>query len=305
MYLTNRSQLVQINSTRSSLLPVLSGVPQGSILGPLLFLVYVNDMESVIIFSRILLFADDTKCFRSISNPTEVDFLQQDIDSFYKWSLDNHLDFNLKKSVALSFHGNLPPPNRSYSLSDNQLPNKTRFKDLGVTMSADMVWSNHLDQIISSALNTLALLRRSFSHTSSTAAIKRLYLVMVRPKLLYCSQIWQPRLVKDFLQLEKVQRLATKYILNDYTLSYSSRLKKLELLPLTMMLELNDILFLIRSLKSPSPAFDILNYIQFYNSSSRLSTFRKLKPNLNNWLYFNRVVHLWNALPFIVLCCYN
>ena len=102
----------------------------------------------------------------------------------------------------------------------------------------------------------LGLLRRTFV-THSTIVKKKLYLSLIRSQLTYCSQIWQPFLRKDILFIEKIQRRATKYILNDYNSSYKSRLIQLKLLPLMYLFDFNDLIFFIKSYKSPSHHFDI------------------------------------------------
>ena len=118
-YLSNRYQRVTINNSYSDLLPVNSGVPQGSILGPLLFLVYINDMSSYIHHSQLLKFADDTKCFRHISTLSDHNALQEDITAVFTWSRDSDLDFNLKKFIHLSFKSKL---DTTYTISDICIP---------------------------------------------------------------------------------------------------------------------------------------------------------------------------------------
>ena len=120
-------------------------------------------------------------------------------------------------------------------------------------------WSHHIAKITSKAYKILGLLRRTFSSSSDITTKKRLYISLVRSQLLYGSQIWRPLHLNDINPIESVQRRATKYILNDYISDYRSRLVKLDLLPLTMLLEFNDICFFIQSLKhiSPSNSFNI------------------------------------------------
>ena len=118
-YLTNRYERVSIKNCYSELLPVVLGVPQGSILGPLLFLVYINDMSSYIQHSQILKFADDTKCFNHISSISDQNILQEDIDALFTWSRDSDLNFNLKKFVRLSFKSKF---NTTYTMSDTCIP---------------------------------------------------------------------------------------------------------------------------------------------------------------------------------------
>ena len=135
-------------------------------------------------------------------------------------------------------------------------------------VSSDGSWSSQLNSVISSALKTFSLLRRLFSHTDSEYAKRQLYLALVRFKLLYSSQVWRPKLVRDVSKLENVQRLATKFILNDYSSTYRERLINTSLLPLSMVLEINNILFFVRSLLFPTPSFNIRNLVQFYSESS-------------------------------------
>ena len=242
-----------------------------------------------------LLFADDSKCFRPISVPRNYQLLQKDISSLLQWFSDNYLDINSTKSVFISFNSlNVQDFSYCYTLSGITLPSSSSTKDLGVIVSSDGNWSSHLDYVISSALKTLSLLHRLFSHTDSEYAKRQLYLALVRSNLLYSSQVWRPKIVRDVSKLEKVQRLATRFILNDYSSTYRERLIKTGLLPLSMVLEINDILFFVHSLLFPTPSFNIRNFVQFYSkpSTNRLVTLKKLKPSpiyaANDWMYFNR-----------------
>ena len=142
----------------------------------------------------------------------------------------------------------------------------------------------------------------SFSSGLHISAKKNLYLSLVRSQLTYGSQIWRPHLLKDITALERIQRRATKYILNDFHSDYKHCLLSLRLLPLMMQLELFDILFFIRCLKDPDN-FSIFSYVRFSEGSTRSSTHFKLKhsiskSNTTGHFYFNR---LWNSLPPINL----
>ena len=250
-YLNNRIQHVSINGSNSSILPVLSGVPQGSILGPLLFLLFINDLPQYVLHSIPLLFADDTKCLSPISSPLDCQLLQSDLDKLSNWSFEWRLLFNESKCTLLSFSSNdYSSPNIfPYYINNCEITSCTHHKDLGITMSCDLSWSMHIAQISSKAYRILGLLRRTFSATNSITTRKSLYISLVRSQLLYGSQIWRPVLIKDIKSLEQIQRRATKFILNGHYTDYKSRLLKLHLLPLMMTLELQDILFFVRSLK--------------------------------------------------------
>ena len=119
-------------------------------------------------------------------------------------------------------------------------------------------------------------------------------------------QIWRPNLIKDILKLEKIQRRATKYILNDFTSNYKQRLQTLHMLPLMYILEINDIMFCVKSLKFPQVHFKILDFVSFAPSGSRSGSRNKMQHiRSNNYkssnFYFNRLPRLWNALPYIDL----
>ena len=152
------------------------------------------------------------------------------------------------------------------------------------------------------AYKVLGLIRRTILPNHSNTTMVKLYVSLVRSQLLYCTQIWRPHLMKDILTIERVQRRATKYILNDFISCYKTCLLKLNLLPLMYMFELQDLLFAIKSIKSPTNQFNINNYIKFSTISTRSGASNKLKLpyHINNTFrhsYFHRIPYLWNAMP--------
>ena len=219
-YLSNRQQRVKIHNTHSDLLPVLSGIPQGSILGPLLFLIYVNDIPEYTIFSTMLLFADDTKCFRTINDPSDSTILQ-DIDSLVGWSTEWNLKFNPSKTIQLGFKSKTPT---AYTIDSTPITKVDNHCDLGIILSSNLSWELHLKHIVSKAYNMLGLLRRTFSASIPANSKRHLYISLIRSQFMYCSVLWKPNLVKHIQQIERVQRRTTKYILNDYISDYKSHL---------------------------------------------------------------------------------
>ena len=142
----------------------------------------------------------------------------------------------------------------------------------------------------------------------SHASKKKLYLSLVRSRLTYCSQVWHPCLLEDIQAMEKVQRRATKYILNDYYSDYESRLSTLHMLPLMYryILEINDIMFFIQSIKSPSTSFNIRNYMSFSTSNTRSSTHHKLhhSPSSTNYQHhFTATVYQDCEILYLPLIC--
>ena len=227
---------------------------------------------------------------------------QGNITAIFTWSLDSAMDFNFKKFIHLSFKSKL---DTIYTISDTRIPRSDCHKDLGIILSVDLSWDKHYKTITSRAYKLLGLIRRTLSSCHSTTTITRLYVSLVRSQLFYCTQVWRPHLMRDILNIERVQR-ATKYILNDYTSSYKTRLILLNLLPLMYLFELHDILFAIKSLKSPTIQFNITNYINFNPANTRSGASNKLIPthhlnNLSRHSYFHRLPSLWNAMPVIDL----
>ena len=144
-YITNRTQFVCINGCNSRLLPVESGVPQGSILGPLLFIIYMNNIADAAIHSKILLFAYDIKCFRHIKVPSDMQLLQKDLNCLSNWSTTSLLSFHLSKSSHLSFKRKFTT---SYNINGSSINSSHVLKDLGVIINNNLDWSVHKNYIL-------------------------------------------------------------------------------------------------------------------------------------------------------------
>ena len=228
--------------------------------------------------------------------------IQLDLDNLSDWSKLSDLSFNQNKFVHIHF-GKTGTTSHDYFINGNKITTQESTKDLGIILSNNLDWSEHYHSITAKAYKILGLLRRCFK-TNSIDAKRKLYISLVRSHLLYCSQIWRPHKIKDILLLERVQRRATKYILDDYTSSYKSRLTKLNLLPLMYIYELHDLIFYIKSYKNPSSYFNINHFIFCSSISTRSSSGFKLQhtgssTNLTHNFYFCRLPRLWNSLPTI------
>ena len=191
-----------------------------------------------------------------------------------------------------------------YSINSYEIQSDSQHKDLSVIVSSNLSWSNHIHYITTKAYKILGLLRHSFRNCSPVLSKKLLYISLVRSQLTYGSQVWRLYLLKDIDALEAVQRRSTKFILNDYTSDYKFRLLSLQLLPLMMLYELNDILLFVKSFKEPNVPFNVHNYFTFSSNRTRSTSHHKLVHKLARSTknsYFYRLPHLWNALPPIDL----
>jgi len=199
---------VVLNGVKSVTSDVLSGVPQGSVMGPLLFLIYINDIVSVI-KSPTLLFADDVKIFCPIVNQLSVLQLQQDLLALKEWSKKWVLKFNVTKTVVM----HLGNTNQCYSyyMDDQQLQVVSEHKDWGIIIDSSLKFHNHTTSVINKANRVLGLIKKTFNlQNSRTFPI--LYKALVRPHLEYANVVWRPSFIGDSQKVERVQRRATKCV---------------------------------------------------------------------------------------------
>ena len=194
-YLDNRQHCVRLDGCVSEVLPVKSGVPQGSILGPLLFLVYVDDLISHVIHSKLYMFADDSECIKEIRCSQDSVLLQYDLDSMGRWCNDNCMAFNAKKCALLHFG----PEESSldYTTNGGSIPLCTTHKSLGIIFSNKLVWSPHISFILGKAYRSLYLIKRVVPFNCDIRLKRTLYLTLVRSHLAYSSIIWRPHLLSD------------------------------------------------------------------------------------------------------------
>lgn len=301
-YLSNRTHFVHYKGSSSPSLPVISGVPQGSVLGPLLFLVYINDIPTSISFSFAFLFADDAKVLKSLLSNFETTCVQKDLDSICNWSDVWKIRLNALKCAYIHFAMKGGSSTAQYQVNESDVCCTSSYRDLGITITDSLSWSTHIGQICSKAYRSFHIIKRNIPLHCSTGLRKRLYLVLVRSHLSYGSQLWRPHLVKDIKNLERVQRRATRFILQDNSTDYKSRLISLSLLPVNMWIELQDVLFIVKCLQDPPDNFNVLEYISFTRNNTRSSTKKRMeykykRTTIGRHYYFNRIVRLWNALP--------
>ncbi|CAB3990815.1 Hypothetical predicted protein, partial [Paramuricea clavata] len=192
-YLSGRTQRVVVEGVPSSWVPVISGVPQGSILGPILFAVFINDLPEVISNgSSEAMYADDTKLFRNINSTTDGDCLQESLSNLDTWSHDNNIKFNALKCKVLSVTRKKYPVTYNYHLGSSSLLRVRKEKDLGIIVTDNLLWNSHIQMITAKANKMLGLLKRTCPLLTETKIRRSLYLSLVQSKLCYGTEIWSP-----------------------------------------------------------------------------------------------------------------
>ena len=189
-FLTSRTQRVIVNGVLSDPCPVVSGVPQGSVIGPLLFLVLLGDIDANILSSFLSSFADDTRMARGLSGVSDASALQTDLEAVYQWAEDNNMSFNDLKFEVLQFGSDLTLKLiTSYTNpSGNIIDSKEHVRDLGVTVSSDGSFREHIRKVCQSARNMCAWILRTFSDRREDLMLTT-WKSVVLPILDYCSQL--------------------------------------------------------------------------------------------------------------------
>ena len=209
-----------------------SGVPQGSVFGPILFLAYINDLPEPV-RSRVRLFADDTAMYLAISSLSDANILQDDLSKLEQWEKSWDMNVNPAKCQVLHVTRSKTPIPSKYFLQNTELESATAAKYLGVTISGDLSWGTHVNNISKKANQTLGFLKRNIKVHKQDLKFTA-YKTLVRPQLEYASTVWSPHTATDIQKIESVQRRAARWATRDYryTSSVTSMLNDLNWRPL-------------------------------------------------------------------------
>ena len=234
-WLCFRMQHVKIGNSCSESVPVTSGVPQGSILGPLLFIIFVNDLPSVVQHSSIRMFADDVKLYRPVSSCYDMRLLLHDLIAVFAWFHKNRLSLALNKSAVLHLYSRANQ-NFTYAINGTEIRSVTSMRDLGVIIDADLTFVPHINSIVQKANVRSGILLRAFRN-NDIHFLTRMYKVFVRPLLESACSVWSPQLIQQnnlLNLLEGVQRKFTRYASQDYNsnTAYLDRCRLFQLQPL-------------------------------------------------------------------------
>ena len=297
-FLSNRNQAVKVGSEYSERINVTSGIPQGSILGPILFTIFINDLPDQV-DSYCKIFADDTKIYNTTR---EAKKLQDDINSMILWSEHWQLYFNTGKCKRM--HIGRTNGKQEYTMTiDNKetiIEECTEEKDLGIIIDNELKFDRHIQEAVKKASKVLGMIKRNFIYIDKETLLL-LYKGLIRPTLEYGNVIWAPFLKRQSSEIEKIQRRATKLIPELKDKPYEERLRLLKLPSLKARRTRGDLIqcykifrqiddININSLFSPAKSQSTRN-----NTDKIFIKFSKL--NIRKYCFTNRVAPIWNSLP--------
>ena len=301
-FLSERKQRVNISGNLSDIASVTSGVPQGSVLGPTLFSIYINDLSDIFKDTDVVcrLFADDVKLYCSKTS-SEVQ-LQSALNKVVEWSSVWQLQLAPEKCQIFSVTGLRGRGcTHEYFINGRALQRVSRIRDLGVIVDPDLKFVTHIDAITHKAAAVSWMIRASFS-SGDQRVLKLAYCTYVRPILEYCSAVWNPHHRYLIDRVEKIQKRFTKSIPSLSKYPYMERLKHLKLMTLERRRLLADLALCYKLLNGlvDSPFLRHLLPIQEY-ASTRGHNFKlrynRFSRDITKFSFCNRIVRPWNALP--------
>ncbi len=316
-FLKKRRQRVVMGEVVTDWLEVLSGVPQGSVIGPLLFVIYINDMPDSIA-SFLELFADDSKLISIIKCAEDLSQLKQDLANISEWSVKWKMCFNYKKCKFMRI-GNLKLCDQDLQIimrgTNNEhhpLEETSEEKDLGVYLQNNLKWNVNIDKACTKAYNSLGLLRRTFRTWTNVKTFRTLYTAFVRPHLEYAPQVWNSLALEDIKKIEKVQKRATKLVPQLKNLGYGERLLNLGLTSLADRRTRGDLVQMFK-FKSGQNTIELIGPTNNLNVDTnsdgpassvmarRRTSIRVVKEfvkkcSVREKFFSNRVADVWNGL---------
>ena len=295
-WLTGRKQRVVIGGTPSGWSPVTSGVPQGSVLGPLLFLIYINDIDQGLV-SKLSKFADDTKLGINTADPNAVEMLRRDLARIGDWSERWQMPFNTGKCRVL--HVGARNPRSDYRLLGSPVTPTQQETDLGVLMTSEFKFGAQCIAAEKKAQKVLGYVKRVFTHRNRFV-VMTLYKTLVLPHLEYAAQFWSPTYRCDVERLERVQARATKLIPELRNLGYERRLLALDLLTLEQRRlrgQLIETFKIVRGMSSLNSS----TVFTLSDNPTRNHGYKLVVPRFRTNKYRDfmtvKVCKLWNSLP--------
>ena len=312
-YLAGRSQFVCVDGCISNKLSVLSGVPQGSVLGPLLFICYINDIATAISSdSEINMFADDIALYRVIKTRMDYVHLQNDINSISSCLEQKHLRFNATKCKIMFISrkrvNSLSPP--PLELNGTILDSVSSYKYLGVTLTSDLSWSLHITNCCNTTRRLIGLLYRQFYQHTSPPCLLRLYKSFIRPHLEYASVVWNPYYRGEIAALESVQKFALRVCLKLWDTNYDELLSAADIPSLQHRRIQQSLCHLFKIINGliDFPSAPTLPRVSLYGTRSAgkpVFLIPKFRTSSYHFSFFPNALSFWNSLPRDIFDCHS
>lgn len=305
-YLSCRHQCVMVGGINSPSAPVQSGIPQGSILGPLFFLVFINDIIRDIPV-KIRLFADDCVLYQEVNACSDQILLNNSLSKIQDWCAKWQMNINPKKTVAMTITRSRDPLKFQYNLGNHSLSFVSQYKYLGLVITSDLRWNEHISYIEKKAFSKLGYLRRALAKATRDTKLLA-YKTYVIPILEYASAVWDPHTQANIDKLESVQRKAVRFIFNAYRrdTSPSALLEsaKLETLESRRYHERMKLFYLIYNDKLAIQKSSYIEPIlrrETRSSHPKRVTEHLCHTNIYRYSFFPRTINEWNNLSPEVL----
>ncbi len=307
-YLTGRSQRVVLEGCMSDPTRVTSGVPQGSILGPLMFNIFINSITDVHLSqdTELILYADDILLFKPIDSQTDVKDLQLDINRIVTWIGEQGLSPNHSKTQLLPITRCRRLPAINLTVNGHPIAPSKSVKYLGVSISSNLTWSDHIRSVCKSAKRQLGMMHRQLRHAPAKLR-HQIYKTTTLPKLEYCCAIWDPRSSVENLALENVQKFAGRVITGKWKEPYPILLEHLNWLPLTTRRKIQKLKVCYNLVNNnsciPSDIFTPHPHPspRFPHSKPLFKPFVSTIAHKSS--FFIEVISHWNTLPKFIVDC--
>ena len=304
-FLSNRRQRVLVNGQSSDWHDVISGIPQGSVLGPVLFVVYINTMVENETISDIFLYADDAKTFNAIYSDKDSDALQDDLNGMVEWTDKSLLQFHPGKCVSMRITSPriVPTYKHEYRMNGQLLEKSSEEKDLGVTIDSKLTFSQHISDKVKLGNRLVGMIRRTFEYMDKDM-FRQLFTTIVRPHLEYAAAVWNPYQLQYIRALEGVQRRATKWgVPGLRNKSYRERLEVLKLPTLAYRRYRGDMIEMWKMTHGKYDQDVVDGFLQLQPSRARGHPYNVSKQRLikgldsRKYSFRIRVTDQWNNLP--------
>jgi len=301
-YLTQRTQTVVVDGAASDEARVVSGVPQGTVLGPLMFLAYINDI-TLGIQGQMRLFADDALLYHPITNKEDPKSLQEDLNTLHEWSRRWKMAFNAGKCHVLHITRNRNVMRHAYNIGGTQLTAVDHHPYLGVELDNKLSWKQQVENVRSKGTRTLNMVRRNFTKGTSADTRSLIYKSLVRPVLEYGSLVWDPHQQVRIQQIEAVQNQAARFVHQDWqrTSSVTAMKETLGWLTLQNRRLVNRLIFMHKTIHGDH-GYTLPTYVTKPTRQTRTNhqhTYNLVRARTDAYLYsyIPKTLQDWNTLP--------